>query len=685
MSDRSAEEPIDLFASVLFEYAVITLDANGFITSWNQGAEHLVGRTAHEVVGQHVSLLYTADQVADGLPERLLARAAELGSYIDEGWRRRKDGSWAWAHVLTTALRSPTGVLRGFVRLVRDDTKAHARLERSLRQFKDLLSLTPVGIGLFDRYGNVLESNKALCELLGYPEGKMVGVNVRDLVHPEAADEAGLHSPSGPAAPFNEDHVQEWSLVGADGRSVYCELHVTHSLLEDGSPFWLVVFEDITERHRRVEELRHKAMHDELTGLPNRAAINELLAQADPDGLAVFYCDIHNFTRINDALGHTAGDELLVKIARRLEAQLPEGWMVTRPAGDEYLVICPDVVAAGGIEAAAAMVSRLFRTSVPLRGQLVHISVSVGAAMPRDGIGVEDLLRFADAAALRAKSNAPERILLTDPALVESVNRQIVLEGQLRSAIEEDALTLLYQPIVREDGTVATAEALLRWDHPELGTLPPGMLIPVAAQGDLMRDVDRWVLRTALREAARWPALPSGAPVSVAVNLCELVPGTADFTSTVIEALAETGIDPNRVVLELLETSLFELPARTQAAMKELTARGIRFAVDDFGIGFSSLSRLRDLPIQSIKIDRSFVTGMTTDPWKHALVKAIASLAQALDCHCTAEGVETSEQFAALRSLPVSEFQGWLFSRAVPAEELSRAIENGPLRPAGHT
>ncbi|HEX9338951.1 MAG TPA: EAL domain-containing protein, partial [Pseudonocardiaceae bacterium] len=477
--------------------------------------------------------------------------------------------------------------------------------------------------------------------------------------------------------------IPQQVLVRADGEPVYCELHVAMSVQDDGRRFWLVVFQDITERRRTAEALRHQATHDELTGLPNRFAVNELLGEllGGPDWtkVAVLFCDIDNFKRVNDSLGHDAGDELLVALARRLEGGLPAGCTVARLSGDEYVIICADIDAVGGVHTLANRVSTLLRTAVPVHGQLVRVTATIGAAMPNGGPNTgADLLRFADAALFDAKKRGAGRVALASAALIASADRQVHLEGQLREALAADGLVLHYQPVVGPDGVMQTAEALVRWPHPDRGMLAPDVFLPVAEQGGLMRELDRWVLRGALREAATWPA-HCGKPVAVAVNLAGLVPGDPEFVDIVANAVLEAGIEWDRVVLELVETSLIDLPSRTRTAMAELVGRGVRFAVDDFGTGYSSLARLKELPAQIIKVDRRFVAGVGNDSSDFAVASAVVDMSRAMGRSCVAEGVETATQFHVLRGMGVDAYQGWLFSRAVPVRDFHALLTAGAL------
>jgi diguanylate cyclase (GGDEF)-like protein/PAS domain S-box-containing protein len=596
-----------------------------------------------------------------------------------------RDGTQRVFHAHAALVTTPHGrtTVVGSAQDVTEQRAAETRMRRSSQRFADLVSITPVGIGLFDTNEQLVDANDALCQLLGYSLEQLRGMTTESLTHPD--DRPGHLPPVTKVLASGQSSytVPQVVLLRADGEAVYCELHISVSVQDDGQHFWLVVFSDITERRRAAEVLRHQATHDELTGLPNRFAVKQLLGElmAGPtwERVAVLFCDIDNFKRVNDSLGHDAGDELLVALARRLEAGMPDGCMPARLGGDEYLVICSDTSKVGGVDALVATVSELLRTAVGLRGQPVRVSATIGAAVPNGTQAVpEDLLRFADAAMYQAKRAGRGRVALASAALMDSADRQVALEGQLREALAGDGLTLHFQPVVGADGSVLTAEALVRWPHPERGLLAPGAFLPVAEQGDLLRELDRWVLRTALREAAGWPVYDDR-PVGVAVNLAGLLPGDPDFVNTVANAVAESGIAYDRVVLELVETALVDLPSRTRSAMAELVERGVRFAVDDFGTGYSSLARLKELPAQIVKMDRQFVSGVGTDPSDFAVARAVVDMARAMNRSCVAEGVETAQQFHVLRGMGVDAYQGWLFSRPVPAPEFRAVIALGPL------
>jgi len=602
----------------------------------------------------------------------------------------RPDGARRVFRCRGEALGPDTGspIMIGTAQDVTEQRSTETRMMRSSQRFSDLVAITPVGIALLDDSERVVDANEALCRLLGVDLERLRGMPAEQLAHPSdrggrllAGSDGGRHG----SGPFR---VGQRVLATASGKPVYCELSATVSISDDGQRFWLVVFSDVTARRKAAERLHYQATHDHLTGLPGRAAVKEMLAALlggpEAQSVALLFCDVDNFKRFNDSLGHDVGDELIAALARRLERGLPPSCTAARMSGDEYVVICSDVEEVGGVEALAQLVAKLLRTAVPVRGQLLRVSAAIGAAAPSGReTTAADLLRYADAAMFDAKLRGAGRISVANAAMIASANSQMLLEGQLRDAIGGDGLGLHYQPVVGADGTVLSAEALVRWPHPQRGLLSPGEFLPVAEQGDLLRELDHWVLRTALREAAKWPMMAGavlGGGVSVAVNLSGLVPSDPDFVDVVATAIADAGIEWDRVVLELVETSLVDLPQRSREAMVELADRGIRFAVDDFGTGYSSLARLQDLPAQIIKVDRRFVAGVATDASDFAVARAVVDMARAMGRSCVAEGVETATQLHVLRSMGVEAYQGYLLSKPVPAAEFRELLRMGPLR-----
>ncbi|HEY2203433.1 MAG TPA: EAL domain-containing protein [Pseudonocardia sp.] len=597
-----------------------------------------------------------------------------------------------------TVERNADGVPVRLVGTVQDVTErrtAEQRVTRATQRYLDLVSIAPVGVGVFNRSGQLVDANGALCALLGVPGETLRGVSARSLAvdptsGPTGSADLAFLRPVRPGAAHGY-RIPQFAVRRGDGTSVWCELSVTGSIGDDGRQFWLVVFTDISERRRAADVLRIAGTHDELTRLPNRSSVTarlgRLLAAPDRHKLAVLCCDLDDFKRVNTALGHAAGDQVLITLAARLQRELPIGCSPARLSGDEFVVVCDDLATVGGVTRLAETVAALLREPVSVDGQSVRVSAAIGVATPGDIIdggalggssGAEDLLRFADAAMYEAKGNGAGQLGFVTADTASSANQQLRLEDELREAIAGDQLVLHYQPVVDVDGAVRSAEALIRWPHPERGMLFPGAFIPVAERGGLLRELDRWVLRTATKEAAAWPA-HNRRPVGVAVNLAGLLPDDVDFLPLVRSALAESGLPGDRLVLELVETSLVSLPTESLATMSELADQGVRFAVDDFGTGYSSLSRIKELPAQIVKVDRTFVSGISTDPADFAVARAVVQMASAMGRYCVAEGIETPEQFHALRELGVDAYQGWLFAKAMDPRDFRVLLAGSPM------
>jgi diguanylate cyclase (GGDEF)-like protein/PAS domain S-box-containing protein len=569
--------------------------------------------------------------------------------------------------------------LIGVVHDVSAERIARHRVERSSRRFADLMALVPGGVALLDPAGRVLDANAGMCTLLDVSLERLRGTAATALSADDtAAGGSELPEWLRPVPPGVQHgyRVENAPLRRADGTTVWCELAVSATSADDGSWIWLVACTDVSDRRRAAELLRSAGTVDELTRLPNRAAglelVDRLLAGHCRERVAVVCGDLDDFARVNSSLGHDAGDDLLVTLAGRLQRELPFGCTAARLGADEFVVICADHAEVGGPDLLARTVADLLRTTITVQGRPVQMTASVGLAtpVPTGDVRAADLLRFAEAAMHDAKRRQCRGgIGIATDGVVSSATKALELEAELRAAIAGGGLVLDYQPVVGPDGTVLSAEALVRWPHPERGLIPPSDFLPVAQRSGLLRELDLWVLRAAAREAAGWPE-HGGRRCAVAVNLAGLLPGDPAFLSAVTDVVCDAGLAWDRLVLELVETSLVALPPPALAAMAELTERGLRFAVDDFGTGYSSLARLKELPAQTVKVDRAFVTGVADDSADFAVARAVVDMARAMGRTTVAEGVETAEQFHVLRGIGVDAYQGWLFSRPLRSAAL---------------
>ncbi|RZT88135.1 PAS domain S-box-containing protein/diguanylate cyclase (GGDEF)-like protein [Pseudonocardia sediminis] len=620
--------------------------------------------------------------------------AADTGTHSAE---LRPAGDGPGAPVLSCRTRiertAGGGPLRliGTVADVTDRRRAEHRAQRAGQRFADLVATITTGVAMLDDRGRVVDANPAMCALLDADLETLRGVPARSLTaDPQRTSSElpdWLRDPSDPQPNYRIDSL---ALLRADGTRVDTEIVVNASPADDGRPFWLLVCTDVGERNRAAGVLRDADTVDALTRLPNRAAAlahaDRLLSGPGADRVALVVGDVDDFARVNTSLGHDVGDALLVELGARLQRELPVSCTASRLSADEFAVVCADVTEVGGAARLAGMVAELLRGSVSVHNRPVAMTASVGIATPdvlRAGTGSAeaprgaDLLRYAEVAMRDAKKRGRGAVAVADARSGDAATRQLEMEAELRAAIENDGLRLEYQPVVGPDGTVLSAEALLRWSHPVHGEVTPGQFLPVAQRGGLQRDLDIWVLRTAATEAASWPRF--GQQISVAVNLAGLLPADPDFLDVVTSTVTGSGLGWDQLVLELVETSLVSLPQPALDAMSELVRRGVRFAVDDFGTGYSSLARLKELPAQTVKVDRAFVTGVGTDPADFALARAVVEVARAMGRGTVAEGVETAEQFHVLRGLGVNAFQGWLFARSLRPDELHRILRGGGL------
>lgn len=586
------------------------------------------------------------------------------------------DGLTRWVHMRTRPFGAdqPEGLV-GVVSDAWPDGTDTRQLAVFAERYRLLVELTPDATCVHQD-GVITYVNPAAVRLLrADTDEQLLGRFIGEFIA-EPALSALYQRVSGLTEEGMGSEPTEVRLSCLDGSAVLVKSVSVRTTWHD-QPAFQVLMHDITEQRRAERALRAQATHDELTGLLNRRGVHELLANltvtaVEPVG--VVFCDIDNFKRINDSLGHEAGDELLVALAQQLVTSLPAECAIGRISGDEFLIVGTDLTALGGMQVVMQRVADTLRTTVPVSDQLVSVSASTGGALLTGSMTGHDVLRHADVAMFDAKSRGPGRMSLADSERVTVVESQLRLEGELRHALATGALALHYQPIVAGDGAIIAVEALLRWPHPRHGLLTAGPILTAAEQGNLVQDLDRWVLRTALTEAVNWPRV-GGAQPAVAVNLSNSLLGDSTFLGELHGLLDESGVDPQRVVLEVLETGLVDLTAATESAMHGLVARGVRFALDDFGTGYSSLARLKTLPVHLLKLDRSFVSTIDTVPADRAIAHAIVTMTHALGHACVAEGVETSRQLHTLRELDVDSYQGYFFFRPMSAAELRNHLE----------
>jgi diguanylate cyclase (GGDEF)-like protein/PAS domain S-box-containing protein len=671
--------------------AIVTITPDGIVRWFNRGAERIFGYRAEEVVGQPVTLL---------MPERYRELCvAGLRSYLRTGEARvvggttelvglRKDGSeFPIEMSLGETHEDGERLFTGIIRDVTERKRFEDALERLSRQHKMVLEAAGEGIFGLDLHGNVTFVNPAASDMMGWSTQDLLGRPMHNLVHhtkpdgtPYPSEECPIYAAFTTGTTHSRDDEVFWR---KDGTSFPVE-YTSNPIFEDGGIVGAVVtFRNITERKALKEQLQHQAFHDPLTGLPNRALfmdrLERALTRANRRGnkVAVLFMDLDNFKIINDSLGHKAGDQLLVAVAERLKTCLRSEDTAARLGGDEFTVLVEDVTSVGEVVQIAKRIAEVLQPPFPLGEQEVFATVSTGIALNSTAQEQPaDLLRHADLAMYRAKHRGKARYEVFEPSMDAKVVERLILETGLRRALVRQQFRVYYQPIVAlENDKVAGVEALVRWEHPQRGLLLPEAFLTIAEETGLIVRIGQWVLREAGKQARIWQErYPGTPPLTVSVNLS---PRQFFHPELVAEVLDESEIDPASLQLEITEGALTTNgTSSTDRKLRDLKRMGVQLAIDDFGLGYSSLSYLKRFPVDFLKIDRSFIAGLGGEPdgvsTKDAeIVKAMIDLTHALGLRVIAEGVETSEQLARLRDMKCDFAQGNYFSEPLPSEALA--------------
>jgi len=571
---------------------------------------------------------------------------------------------------------------------------AEEALRASEARFRAVFADAAIGIGLADLTGKILDVNQSLADMLGYTVEELCKTTPTDFVHPDDAPE--VWETYGQLVRGEIDHFRmEKRYFRKDGEVVWTDLTVSLIRDEAGVPRYMVaMFEDISERHLLQSRLRHQALHDPLTNLPNRALFYERLTalfdDAAPDArLGLCYLDLDGFKVVNDSLGHDVGDQLLVAVADRLDRCVSgAGHLVARMGGDEFVILLEGTT---GTDEAVAMADAVLATllsPVKIGGHELAVSASIGIVERTvTGSSPADVIQAADITLYWAKSDGKGRWALFDSDRNAHEIARYTLAAAMPAALERGEFFVEYQPLVRlSDGVLLGVEALVRWRHPKFGLLAPDRFIGLAEETGLIVPLGRWVLEQACRQARCWQDAFPESPLFVSVNLAVRQSRHPGLVDDVTRILAETGLEPGRLQLELTESAIMGTADEALDALRALSAAGIRIAIDDFGTGYSNLAYLRHLPVHVLKIDGSFVEGLRSvddpDPVDGQIVATVVSLAHILDLTVTAECVETGEQAERLRGIGCDAGQGWLFARAAAPVEIDRLLLEA--KPLGH-
>jgi len=559
-------------------------------------------------------------------------------------------------------------------------------VKRSEERFRSLVRNASDTVLIVADDGTVAYESPAVERMLGYPAHERIGVPFLQLIHPDDTF-AGQRWLSDVHREPGAEGAVELRALHADGSWRIIEA-VAKNLLEDPAVGGVVVnYRDITERKRLEGELLHQAFHDQLTGLPNRSLFLDRLEHAwarasrSAQQLAVIFLDLDDFKGINDALGHSAGDEALQVAASRIAACLRAGDTVARVGGDEFAVLIEDGSDAPTPGRLTRRILDRLRQPLLLGSSEVSIRASAGIASGRTTDEPDELLRNADIAMYQAKSQGKGRIVRYKRSLRDATLGRLQLKADLQLGFDRGEFSLAYQPIVDlRSGSAVGVEALLRWTHPRLGPIGPAGFVPLAEESGLIVPLGRWVLHEAARRAREWQ-LALDRPVRVSVNLSARQIADPHLVDDVADTLASLGLPPASLLLEITEGALLDDLEAAVSTLAALRALGVRLAIDDFGTGYSSLNYLRTLPVDVIKIDRSFVIELGRSDDQRALLRSIVSLARTLRLDAIAEGIETAGQVDELRALGVRQGQGFYFARPLPPEAAVAFLARSGPRP----
>lgn len=570
-------------------------------------------------------------------------------------------------------------IVSGTMRDVTDRRELERLLRESEDRYSSTVELAAIGIAHVDVDGRIVWANQHFCEMLGYSKDELLDRTVREISHPDdgeisTAMRADLHAGRTESLKFEKRYVRK------NGSVVWVRITSTSRRGGDGEFLYdISAIEDISDRRAAEARVQYLATHDEMTGLPNRASFNESVNQAieveGASGCTVLFIDLDRFKIVNDSLGHEAGDLLLKEMASRLRSCVGESEVLARLGGDEFVVLLPGVSDKAAVTVVARKILNTALKPIEIMSQECRVTASIGiATFPDDARDAASLMKHADMAMYIAKEEGKNNFQFysreNTPMTVES----LALESHLSHALDRQELSVQYQAQVElETGEITGAEALLRWWNPELGAVPPSQFIPLAEDTGLIVPISQWVLRTACEQNVAWQrqGLP---PIVVAVNLSPRQFKDPSLLDDISEALERSGMAPELLELEITESMIMHDLDRAVTRVVGIKDLGVRLAIDDFGTGYSSLSQLKRFPIDTLKIDRSFVRDIPGNVEDRAIIEAIISLGKSLGVTVIAEGVETAKQIAFLREQACDRIQGFHFSKPCHPDGLAELL-----------
>ncbi|MBF2019837.1 MAG: EAL domain-containing protein [Hydrococcus sp. C42_A2020_068] len=570
-------------------------------------------------------------------------------------------------------------VIRSYIFDVTKYKKLEVGFKNSEERYKFIVQRASEGIFLVDaQTKQIIEANPAYCNLLGYPPEELSNLTLYDIVSGDRETLEGELQQIGSDRPH---FVAESEHRRKDGSFVSVEANISRTDNYDNKEIFCFAVRDISERKKSQEMLRYQAFHDALTNLPNRTQFTKQLAAAierakqQEQLMAVMFLDLDSFKNVNDTLGHSIGDRLLQNFSQRLGSCVREGDIIARWGGDEFTVLLPKIRSADDTVRLAQRIFDVLKKPFEIDKHQLNIKTSIGIAVyPQDGQDAETLLKNADAALYRTKDLGRNHYQFYNPNMTSEASLIVKLETLLHQALERKEFYLHYQPQVQlATGEVTGMEALLRWQHPELGVVSPAKFIPLAEKTDLMIHIGKWAIETACEQNLAWQraGLP---PIPISVNLSARELKQPNLAEVVARIVDKTGLDPQWLELEITEVRLRENLEVAQTTLRDLQNLGVRIALEDFGTGFSSLGYLKQFAFRTLKIDRAFIRDLRGNPQERGIISAAIALGRGFNLRVVAVGVETQQQLDLLRSLQCEQVQGYWFGRPLPKDEATQLL-----------
>jgi len=666
---------------------VVSFDRKGIVIEWNPQAHETFGLSSRDVLGRPLPDAMMPPQlrtIFDSILTGAAAASNELLRRRVEAVARRTSGETFPVEISIEPVGSGADqTFTAFIRDISERKRAQEELEKREQRFRVLVEKSWSGVALLDENLAFTYAGASTQRLVGYDERQLIGTSILGYVHPRERQSARDLFRNLAASPANSEATGELRFLHQDGTWVWIE-GFAQNLLHDPAVGAIVInYRDISQRKQAEKQLEYQAYYDALTGLPNRLLFRDRVVNAiaharrNRYAVAVMYLDLDHFKLVNDGLGHSIGDQLLSQVSDRLQAMIRASDTISRLGGDEFTILLNDVANSDVVAAVAHKLLQSLTRPFRVEGHDLFVTASIGISLfPNDGDDVETLLRAADSAMYRAKELGRNQAQLFTASMNERYERRLALEQSLHHALEREQLELHYQPVLdRSRRHVTAVEALIRWNHPQRGLVPPSDFIPLAEETGLIVPIGEWVTRHVCRQLREWhdAGLTN---LKAAINIAAPQLQQPTFVAIVRDALRANAIPASSLQIEITESVAvqnIDLTMQVLASLKEL---GVDIAIDDFGTGQSSLVYLTRFPIDIVKVDRTFVRDVTTDDSAAAIVSYVINLAHALRLEVVAEGVETEEQYAFLRLASCDKVQGYLFAKPMPADEVAAFVRS---------